>query len=47
MYVNYNKKNACYTVKIFKNKPKNIFKPGGSRPVRRSWIRLCTYMYVF
>ena len=36
------KENACYTVKIFKNKLPKIFKQGGARPVRRSWIRLCS-----
>ena len=32
---------GCYTVKIYKNKPQFFFKPGGARPARRSWIRLC------
>ena len=31
---------ACYTVKIYKNKPQINFKQGGARPTRRSWIRL-------
>ena len=32
---------ACYTVKIYKNKPILNFKQG----VRRSWIRLCSDLY--
>ena len=34
------KENACYTVKIFKNKYKKIFKQEGTHPVHRFWIRL-------
>ena len=39
---------ACYPVKIYKNKPPKMFKPGGARPARRSWIRLliiCNWLF--
>ena len=29
---------ACYTVKIYKNNPQKIFKPGGTHLARWSWI---------
>ena len=40
MHVNYNKVYACFAVKVFENRPLKYFKQGGSRPVRRRWIRL-------
>ena len=38
------KVSAFYTVKIYKNKPPNLFKLGGARPVPRSWIRPWTLL---
>ena len=36
---------ACYTVRIYKNKPPTNFKQGGARPARRCWIRLCLFKW--
>ena len=46
MYVDYryNKIDACYTVKIFKNKPLKNFKQGGMSPVCRRWIHLWSFV---
>ena len=36
---------ACYTVKIYKNKPPKHFQTGGALPAGRSWFRLCYLEY--